>query len=59
MWKHQHNVDMEPVGTLLYRAGTVMAELPEVSRENGGSNDSFGSHCRSFAASCAVSVELM
>lgn len=40
-----HNIDMEPVCALLHSAGTVMAELSKVSRQDRGSDNCLGGHC--------------
>lgn len=39
-----HDVDVQPVGTLLHFARAVMAEIGEVGAEDGGRDDGGGCH---------------
>jgi hypothetical protein len=40
-----HDVDMKPICALLHRPCAIRPELGEVSRQDGGGNDSVGRHC--------------
>lgn len=40
-----HDVDMKPIRALLNRPRTIRPELCKVCGEDGGGNDSVGSHC--------------
>jgi hypothetical protein len=39
-----HDVDVQPVGTLLHLAGAVMAEVGEVGAQDGGCDNGGGCH---------------